>query len=189
MKLIIGLGNPGRAYIDSRHNIGFAVVRALAKDWKITLKKESQASSLVGRVKFKSQNVLLAIPMTFMNLSGIAVAELVNKYDIDLANILVVCDDLDLELGRIKIKPGGSSGGHRGLKSIIDSLETGDFSRLRIGIGRSPQGAETSDYVLSAFNKQEKAKAEKVVEKAAECCLTWLRRGISESMNVFNRAH
>jgi len=158
----------------------------LAKNWKAPLKRDHQVSALVGKIRFKGRGVLLAMPLTFMNLSGIAVAELVNKYGIDLTNLLVVCDDLDLEPGRLKIKPRGSSGGHRGLKSIIDSLETNDFSRLRIGIGKSPLGRQTSDYVLCGFAKQEKARVKEVMSKAVDCCWLWLTAGVDEAMNIFN---
>jgi PTH1 family peptidyl-tRNA hydrolase len=140
----------------------------------------------VGKIRFKGHGVLLAMPLTFMNLSGVAVAELVNSYGIDLTNLLVVCDDLDLEAGRVKIKPGGSSGGHHGLKSIIDSLETNDFSRLRIGIGKPPLGRQTSDYVLCGFSKQEKTRVKEAITKAVDCCALWLTAGIDEAMNIFN---
>jgi len=186
MYLIVGLGNPGRSYIDSRHNIGFSVLRNLAKNWKVLFKRDPRVSALAAKVRVRGRYVLLAMPLTFMNLSGIAVAELVNRYDIDLARLLVVCDDLDLELGRLKIKPSGSSGGHRGLKSIIDSLETNDFSRLRIGIGQPPLGHQASDYVLSGFTKQEKIRAREVTNKAVDCCWLWLTEGMDEAMNIFN---
>lgn len=186
MKLIVGLGNPGRLYIDSRHNIGFLLIRALAKSWNVNLKKDRQLPSLIGKARFKGRYVLLAMPLTFMNLSGVAVAELVNKYDIDIEDLLVVCDDLDLELGRIRLKPRGSSGGHRGLRSIIDTLETDGFCRLRIGIGRAPLKSQTSDYVLSSFNKQEKAKIKDIIENAASCCQAWLTEGLDKCMNAFN---
>lgn len=187
MKLIIGLGNPGKRYADSRHNIGFSVVKALAKVYKISLKKDSITSSLSGKGKTKDQNVIVAMPLTFMNLSGITVSSLLKKYKIDLDNLLVVCDDLDLEFGRLKVKASGSSGGHRGLKSIIDSVRSQKFCRLRAGIGRPPKNTDAADYVLSSLSKKEKEQAKEIIEKASECCQTWVTKGITETMNIFNQ--
>lgn len=204
MKLIVGLGNPGRGYIDSRHNIGFSVIKALAKDFKISLKKENASSSLIGKGKIGKHYVILAMPLTFMNLSGIAVRALLKKYRIDLSrpfyseekleskkgrgldNLLVVCDDLDLELGRLKLSPSGSSGGHRGFKSIIDSIGSQGFARLRIGIGRPNQDIDAAEYVLSSFNKKEKEHVKKIIEKATLCCQSWVTKGITKTMNIFN---
>lgn len=185
MKLIVGLGNPGRLYIDSRHNIGFSVIKSLAKIYKISLKKGN--FSLSGKAEIGGQNVILAMPLTFMNLSGTVVAGLLKKYRIDLSNLLVVCDDLDLEFGRLKLRPSGSSGGHRGLKSIIDSVASHGFVRLRIGIGRPFQDIDASDYVLSHFSRKEKAQVRQIIEKAGECCQSWVTRGVTETMNIFNK--
>ncbi|OGX41058.1 MAG: aminoacyl-tRNA hydrolase [Omnitrophica WOR_2 bacterium RIFCSPLOWO2_01_FULL_41_12] len=187
MKLIVGLGNPGRIYIDSRHNIGFSVVRALNKACKIPLKKEQGIFSLSGRAKLNGCPVLLAIPLTFMNLSGKAVAALLKKYKIGLSDLLVVCDDLDLEFGRLKIRPAGSSGGHHGLQSIIDVLESDKFCRLRLGIGRPRPSVDPAQFVLSPFTKKEKIKLKEATENALDCCRIWAMQGISESMNIFNK--
>lgn len=187
MKLIAGLGNPGRFYTDSRHNIGFSVIKALGKSYKILLKKDSHTFSLSGKGSVDNQAVILALPLTYMNLSGIALSALLKKYKIDLEDLLIICDDLDLELGSIKIKPGGSSAGHRGLGSIINSLGTQGFARLRIGIGRPSQDKDPADYVLSAFSRKEKQELSQIIEKACDCCRLWVDRGIAESMNIFNR--
>lgn len=189
MKLIVGLGNPGRAYAATKHNIGFRVVKTLSKTYKIVLKKDSGTFSLSGKGKIDGQNIILAIPLTFMNLSGIAISSLLKKYKIDLSNLLVVCDDLDLKLGRFKIKDKGSAGGHRGLKSIIDILKDKGFSRLRIGIGRPApsQSINVSEYVLTPFNKKEKTKVKEIIERACDCCSSWATQGIIESMNIFNK--
>lgn len=188
MKLIVGLGNPGRIYTESRHNIGFSVIRALSKIYKIPLKKDN-TFSLSGKGKIEGGNLILALPLTFMNLSGIAVSALTKKYKIDLENLLVVCDDLDLGFGAIKIRPNGSSGGHRGLGSTIDSLGSQKFSRLHIGIGRpSHNNIDVAGFVLSPFTKKEKEKNKEIIEQACYCCCTWVRKGITESMNIFNRA-
>lgn len=186
MKLIVGLGNPGAAYINSRHNIGFRVVKSLAKDFKASFKKDSNTRSLSCKVKIGAKSVILAMPLTYMNLSGNAVAVLVNKYRIDSQDLLVICDNLDLEFGRQKIKASGSQGGHRGLKSIIDSLSCSKFARLRIGIGRPRQNIETSDYVLSAFDQNEGRQLRDIIERACDCCRSWVTQGITKTMNIFN---
>jgi PTH1 family peptidyl-tRNA hydrolase len=186
MKLIVGLGNPGDIYRDSRHNIGFSVVKALAKARKISLKRDKGTFSLSGRGKIDSQNVIMATPLSFMNLSGAAVKALLKKYKIALRDILIVADDLDLEFGRLRIRPSGSSAGQRGLVSITESLGTQEFARLRIGIGRPNANMEASDYVLSPFNRKEKAQLKQIIENAADCCKSWITKGITETMNIFN---
>ncbi|MFH0738381.1 MAG: aminoacyl-tRNA hydrolase [Candidatus Omnitrophota bacterium] len=187
MKLIVGLGNPGRLYAASRHNIGFRVVKALARNYKVELRKAASVLSISGQTRIGNQVLVLAMPFTFMNLSGSAVKGLLKKYRLGPGNLLVVCDDLDLDLGRIKIRPKGSSGGHRGIRSIIDSLQNQDFSRLRLGIGRPKGAIDTAGYVLSAFTAREKEGVARMVEKALDCCLAWANQGIHETMNTFNK--
>ena len=130
---------------------------------------------------------MLAMPLVFMNLSRNAVRDLTAKYKIDLDDLLVVCDDLDLELSRMKIRKGGSSGGHRGLDSVISSLGSDSFARLRIGIGRPPKGVDPADYVLSAFTKKENKQIGLTVERAVVCCEAWDNQGITKAMNIFNK--
>jgi PTH1 family peptidyl-tRNA hydrolase len=185
MKLIVGLGNPGRLYTVSRHNIGFSVVRSLARHYKVVLKKDGTVFSLSNQVK--AEGLILALPMTFMNLSGSAVKGLLKKYKVSREDLLIVCDDLDLELGRIKIRPRGSSGGHRGLRSIIGVLESEDFCRLRLGIGRPQENVDTADYVLAPFAAREKEKIAWMVREARDCCLCWVSEGIGQAMNIFNK--
>lgn len=188
MKLIVGLGNPGKLYAESRHNIGFSVVKALSRTYKIPLKKDNNTYSLSGRGRIEGENVILALPMTYMNLSGIAVSALIKKYKTGLEDLLVVCDDLDLDSGAIRIRPQGSSAGHRGLGSLISSLGSQGFARLRIGIGRPlSDTADTADFVLAAFTKKEKEAVKEAIETACECCRAWIIKGITESMNIFNR--
>lgn len=185
MKLILGLGNPGIAYRGSRHNIGLAVVKALAKAEKKPLKKEKGIPALSA--KSAKHNIILAAPLVFMNLSGVAVEALIRKYKVDFHDLLVVCDDLDLELGRLKIKPSGSSGGHRGLKSIIAAIDCEDFPRLRIGIGRPPQQENAAEYVLSYFTRDEREGIKNAAQEAVSCCQFWAREGILKAMNKFNK--
>lgn len=186
MKLIVGLGNPGKRYADSRHNIGFSVIRALAKGYKVSFKRDSGTFSLSARTKIDHQSVILAIPFTFMNLSGVAVDALLKKYKIGLDDFLIVYDDLDLEFSRLKIQKSGSSAGHRGLKSIIYSLGTQQFCRLRIGIGRPADDRDAAEYVLSSFTKKEKERVKEVSEKAFQCCQAWATKGITKAMDIFN---
>lgn len=187
MKLIVGLGNPGRDYLDTRHNIGFSVLRSLAQDYKAEFKREGRIAAFSVRVRLASHVAILAMPQTFMNLSGQAVSALLKKYKLELADLLVVCDDLDLEFGRIRLRQLGSSGGHRGLESIIQALGSFDFARLRVGIGRPDKRNDAAEFVLDRFNKQEKEQLKEIVEKAADCCRTWVNDGIARTMNAFNQ--
>lgn len=186
MKLIVGLGNPGRLYIGSRHNMGFSVVKALAKAYKASFKRDKEVFSLCAKAKIGEDNVILALPLTFMNLSGRAVVALLRKYKIDLDEALVICDDLNLELGRIKLRPSGSSAGQRGLKSIIETLGSNEFGRLRIGIGR-PNNMDAASYVLSSFAKRQKEQLKEIIIRACDCCEMWVKEGMSKSMNIFNK--
>lgn len=187
MKLIVGLGNPGRIYADSRHNIGFSVVRHIAKSYKIVLKRDKDVLSQNGKCKIGDQHVMLAMPLTFMNLSGAALSGLLKKYRIGLDSLLVICDDLDLAFGRLKLRPSGSSGGQRGLKSAIDAIGSTQFARLRIGIGRPAKALEATEYVLSPFNKKEKQALKGIIEKASLCCETWVTKEVAETMNIYNK--
>jgi len=185
-KLIVGLGNPGLIYAGSRHNIGFRVLKALAGSLKISFKRDSSVSALVAKGKLLKQEVVLALPQTYMNLSGIAVAALLKKFQVSAGDLLVVCDDLDLELGALKIRPQGSSGGQRGMESIIERLKTQDFNRLRIGIGRPRSSQNAAKYVLSGFLRQERAAVKQIEEDAVSCCMSWVANGIVQTMNSFN---
>jgi PTH1 family peptidyl-tRNA hydrolase len=129
----------------------------------------------------------LAMPQAFMNVSGEAVGALRKKHRIDIDNMLVVCDDMDLEFGRLRIRPNGSSGGHRGLSSIIGALGKNTFCRLRIGIGRPSQAADAAEFVLSPFTNKERAELDGVIDAAADCCLSWVSKGVAETMNIYNK--
>jgi len=186
VKLIVGLGNPGLIYAGSRHNIGFMVVKSLARSLKVSFKRDKLASSLVGKTKYAQHDLALALPQTFMNLSGPAVKALLKKFRLSPQELLVVSDDLDLELGRIKIRPHGSSGGQRGVASIIEQLGTEEFSRLRFGIGRPRNAQDASRYVLTGFLRKEKEIVEEAREAAVNCCLSWVENGIIMTMDSFN---
>lgn len=185
----MGLGNPGLIYAGSRHNIGFAVLKSLAGSLKINFKRDSSVSAFVAKDKLFGQDIALALPQTYMNLSGIAVAALFKKFKVNPKDLLVVCDDLDLELGQMKIRPQGSSGGQRGIESIIEQLGTQDFGRLRIGIGRPKRSGrqDAAKYVLSGFLRKEKAAVKQIEEDAVSCCLSWIQNGIVPTMNIFNK--
>jgi peptidyl-tRNA hydrolase, PTH1 family len=193
LKLIVGLGNPGQAYADSRHNLGFQCVNLFARRQGLTFAKQ-QAKAKIGEGEISGEKVILAKPRTFMNLSGESVAPLVRYYKIDLPDLLVIYDDVDLPLGRIRIRERGSAGGHNGMKSIIKHLGSQDFPRLRVGIGTvqadqlssSPQATRTPHYVLGHFTSKEKTIVGDVCELVCEAISCILANGISTAMNKYN---
>ncbi len=187
MRLIVGLGNPGLIYRGCRHNIGFLVVKSLARVLKVALKRDRSVFSVTGTGRCGQHNIILAMPQTFMNLSGIAVKALLKKFKARPEDLLVICDDLDLDLGRIKVRPHGSSGGQRGLESIIEHIGSQEFARLRIGIGRPQKSTHAAKYVLTGFSRKEKALIEQAKENSVKCCLAWVEKGIAETMNTFNK--
>jgi PTH1 family peptidyl-tRNA hydrolase len=186
--LIIGLGNPGLLYNGTRHNIGSYALKCLAKARRIALKKESGIKAFSAKTKIAHQDVVLSIPATFMNLSGEAVKALLKKYNVRLEDLLIVCDDLDLEFGRLKLRPAGSSAGHRGIKSVMDILGQADFNRLRIGIGRPKASKDPAEFVLERFNSQEKKEIPEIVSRTLECIDCWVSEGTQKCMNIFNRS-
>jgi len=185
MKLIVGLGNPGRRYELTRHNIGFKVVRVLADRWKIKLNSKA-FQSLIGKGKIYGEEVIVALPQNFMNNSGEAVAALRIRKKAHLKDLLVICDDVNLSLGIIRIRARGSSGGHRGLDSIIEHLDTKEFTRLRIGIEKKGLKEGLSGYVLSPFNKDEVKILDEAVESAVKCSEIWVRQGTERAAHRFN---
>ena len=193
MKLIIGLGNPGREYADNRHNLGFMCLSHLAREYGIRLDRK-QGLARIGMGEIAHNEVVLARPQTYMNLSGESVSRLVNKFKINLDDLLVIHDDLDLPLGKIRIRSAGGAAGHRGMESIISSLGTGNFPRLRIGIGRPAElpsdtgGSEGDvvDYVLSDFVAEEKQTVAEATSKASEVITCFLVEGLTTTMNKYN---
>ena len=180
---VIGLGNPGPRYANTRHNAGFMCVDLLAERAGVSLNDKRKAAVL-GEGWLDGQRIVLAKPRTFMNLSGDAARYTLDRYRIDPAAMLVVLDDLDLPLGVIRLRASGGSGGHNGLNSINDALGGADYPRLRIGIGR-PQG-DAVDHVLARFNADELPILEKAIERAADAAEAWLRNGVDFAMNHFN---
>ena len=184
MKLIVGLGNPGGQYAQTRHNIGFMVIDALARELGVTVEK-NQHKALVGQVNIGSEKVVLAKPQTYMNLSGQAVVALLNWYKLLPEELLVISDDMDLPPGRLRIRVNGGAGGQKGLKSIMDLTGTQDFSRLRVGIGRPGHGAV--DLVLGKFDDQELQEIQPAIEAAVKAAKIWVLEGTVEAMNQYNR--
>lgn len=184
--LIVGLGNPGAGYANTRHNAGFMLVEELAIRWKADWKNERKFGARIARVERNGMRVLLCQPQTFMNLSGEAVGALKNFFQLPLNRLLVAVDDADLPLGEIRLRASGSSGGHHGLESIEQHLATREFARLRIGIGRAGGAREIADYVLARFDAGERELMEKVLERAADQSECWLDAGIEKAMNQFN---
>ena len=184
MWLIIGLGNPGKIYAKTRHNLGFMVIDELSSKISIPFKDKSK-NFLSGAGCIGGKDVILIKPVTFMNRSGVAVRDAVKKYK-DIDNIIVVQDDLDLDTGVIRIRKNGSAGGHRGIESIIEITGTKEFIRVKIGISREDR-IPAEDYVLSPFDKQEKPIIKEAIEKAVDAIITMLDKGVPSAQNKFHK--
>ena len=186
MWLVVGLGNPGEQYEWTRHNAGFMVIDELARRTGQSVRvKECQA--LTARARIGGLETLLVKPQTFMNLSGVAVAQLKSKYDVtEAAQVLVVTDDFALPFGKLRIRPGGSAGGHNGLKSLIAKLNTQTFPRVRLGIAPDHPLANSADFVLAEFPRKEREPLATLVEQAADAVEVLLTNGIAEAMNKYN---
>jgi PTH1 family peptidyl-tRNA hydrolase len=184
MKLIAGLGNPGRKYAGTRHNAGFDVLDLLAGrhhlEWE-----SGPADALITR--WRAADTLLAKPLTFMNLSGHAIGELLRFYKVPVDDLLVVVDDINLELGRLRARGAGSAGGHNGLKSVIAQLGTEGFARLRIGVGRGDARRDLADHVLAKFDPEERSSVAEAVGRSADAAELFVAEGIGAVMNRFNR--
>ena len=193
MKLVVGLGNPGKAYAHNRHNIGFRCINYLARLHSIPV-KQRQCQSQIGIGKIAGVELLLAKPKTFVNVSGQAVSRLMRRYDIAVDDLLVIYDDLDLPPGKLRLRQGGSSGGHKGMDSIISALGSQDFPRIKVGIGRptGDDGTAIADeegiisYVLGDFTPQEQKTIKPTIARVAEGVNCILAEGITTAMNKFN---
>lgn len=183
--LVVGLGNPGREYVNTRHNIGFMLVDRLtirlgARGMRL------QSKAIVITAQYEGRRLILAKPQTFMNLSGQSIQGLIHFYKLPLDNVLVAHDDLDLPLNTIRMRPGGGAGGQKGVKSTIDQLGTAEFSRLRLGIDRPPGRMDPADYVLQDFSQKEILALSGTLDRAADAALTWVVEGLNTAMNKFN---
>lgn len=185
MKLIVGLGNPGRRYRGTRHNVGWDVIDRLARRDGIALNQEDGWAH-VGRGSIGGHTVLLAKPQTYVNLSGVAVRDLRRRHRVKVQDVFLIVDDLDLPLGRVRLRASGSSGGHHGLRSVIDALGSDGFPRLRVGVGRPPEGIDPAEYVLTRFTPEEHQARDAAVDRAAEAIEVALREGLQTAMNRFN---
>ena len=183
--LIAGLGNPGREYQTSRHNIGFMLVSHLAEQLGVTFTRV-QSRALVTKADHLGRRVILAKPQTYMNLSGQAVGSLVNFYKIDLQHLMIVYDDVDLPFGRIRIRPSGGSAGQKGMQSIINQLGTQDFPRMRLGIGRPPGSKGAASYVLRDFSGEDADFLPAVLDRGVEAVLTYIDEDLTAAMNRYN---
>jgi PTH1 family peptidyl-tRNA hydrolase len=186
MKLIVGLGNPGRRYRATRHNVGWEVIDRLARRWRTVVTVED-GWSLVGRAAVEGRRVLLAKPQTYVNVSGVAVADLRRRHRIPVEDLYVVVDDLDLPLGRIRMRARGTHGGHNGLRSVIEALGSEEFPRLRIGIGRPPEGVEPAEFVLTRVSDDERPVLDAALHRAVEALEVAVIEGPAAAMNRFNK--
>jgi PTH1 family peptidyl-tRNA hydrolase len=185
MKLVAGLGNPGRRYVDTRHNLGFRVVERLAQRLGAAAARQRFEGEL-SEANWGGQRVLLLAPQTYMNRSGRSVLAARDFYRIEHHDILVVCDDFQLPVGRLRVRPRGSAGGQKGLDDVIQRLGDQQVPRLRIGIGTPPPDWDVADYVLSKFSKEDLPVVEDAVARAADAALVWVEHGIEACMNTYN---
>jgi peptidyl-tRNA hydrolase, PTH1 family len=186
MKCIVGLGNPGKQYEHTRHNIGFEVIDALSHQLSIPL-DQTKFKGFYGIGFYKGEKVLLLKPLTYMNLSGESIRAVMDYYQIDIEDFLVIYDDLDLPVGKIRLRQKGSAGGHNGIKSTIAHLGTQEFNRIRIGIDRPQNGMSVPDYVLGRFRNEEMILTEEAVKKSTEACEAWLSKPFLQVMNEYNQ--
>jgi PTH1 family peptidyl-tRNA hydrolase len=185
-RLIVGIGNPGPEYAKTRHNVGFRVLDALAKRLNVS-KQEARFRGVYAVDQIGDLKVGLLKPLTYVNLSGQAVSEAVKQLNLQPEQILVVLDDAQLPLGKLRMRPKGSSGGHKGLQSIIDALQTEEIPRLRVGIGSPPEGVDMVTFVLSPFEDDEELVIGEAVERAADAAIVWATEGINAAMQKFNK--
>lgn len=185
MKLVVGLGNPTKQYDKTRHNVGFDVIDVLADKYNIAV-DTIKHKGMYGKGRIEGQNVVLLKPMTYMNLSGESVVAVANYYKIAPEDIIVIYDDINLDVGRLRIREKGSAGGHNGIKNIIAQLGTDGFPRIRVGVGMKPSKMDLADYVLSHFTKEERIEMELGFDKACDALVYMLQDDIAKAMNDYN---
>ena len=185
MKIIVGLGNPGKEYENTRHNLGFLAINKVSEKLDIPLNKD-RLQGKIGLGKYNGEKILLVKPQTFMNLSGDCVVKVLKFYKATEQDLIVIYDDIDIEVGSIRVKPSGSPGTHNGMKDITQKLGTKEFARVRIGSGKPEIGKDLADYVLSTFRKEEAKDIQNAVNNASDAVIEILENGISKAMNKFN---
>jgi len=183
---VVGLGNPGRRYSGTRHNVGFTFIKKTAREWKVKLRKKIFFSK-AGEVKRKEEKILLALPQTYMNKSGLTVKKIMEGRDIKSEHLVVVYDDLDIPLGEIRIRKRGGPGTHKGMSSIVEEIRTEEFPRIRVGLGPLPGGENAVNYVLSSFDKAEESRLEEGLRKAREALEMILSGEVERAMNTYNQ--
>lgn len=185
MKLVVGLGNPGQKYAGTRHNIGFEVLAKLANKLG-TDRPKGKFNAEMAETNLAGEKIVLLSPLTFMNLSGQSIRAAVDFYKLELTELIVICDDLALPVGRLRIKPAGSAGGQKGLADTIQRLGSDQFARLRVGIGQTPGNRETVDYVLGQFMADERPIVDQAIDRAVTAVEVWISDGVQAAMNQFN---
>ncbi len=185
MWAVVGLGNPGRRYSGTRHNVGFTFIKKTAREWKVKLRKKIFFSK-AGEVKRKEEKILLALPQTYMNKSGLTVKKIMEGRDITPEHLVVVYDDLDVPLGEIRIRKRGGPGTHKGMRSIVEEIRTEEFPRIRVGLGPLPGDENAVNYVLSSFDKAEESLLEEGLRKAQEALEMILSGEVERAMNTYN---
>lgn len=185
MKIIVGLGNPTAQYQGTRHNVGFSVIYNISDEYgiKVDTKKHK---ALIGKGVIGGEKVILAMPMTYMNLSGESVREIVDYYKCDASDVIIIYDDISLDVGKLRIREKGSAGGHNGIKNIIAHLGTQEFTRIKVGVGEKPKHMDLADYVLGRFSESEKPVIRESAKKACEAVEMIIKDGASAAMNKFN---
>ncbi len=184
--IVVGLGNPGSRYENTRHNMGFDTIDLLSAKYNIKVSKV-KFKAITGDGEIEGQRVILVKPQTYMNLSGESVREIIEWYKIPINNIIIVYDDIDMPLGKIRVRPGGSSGTHNGMRSIIYQIQSDGFPRVRVGIGRPPEGWALADFVLSKFNAEDRKLVNESIKNACDAVASIVKSGVDTAMNKFNR--
>lgn len=184
MYIIAGLGNPGDEYHKTRHNVGFDTINYLAEKYNISLNK-LKFNAVYGELNINGEKVLLVKPVTFMNRSGVAIIEIMNYFKIPVENLIVVYDDIDIPVGTLRIRPNGSAGTHNGMKSIINTIKSEKFPRVRVGIGRNPN-MDLADYVLQRFSNDDRVIVEDIIKSAGDACVEFVKEGLDSAMQKYN---
>lgn len=187
LRLIVGLGNPGKKYEWTRHNLGFVAVTQLVKQYNLKIRPGSLCKGNIAEGEILGQKCCLLLPMTHMNNSGVAIKRIIEKQEIAINDVLIVCDDFNLDFGQLRIRSGGSDGGHNGLSSAIYHLQSSDFARLRVGIGSPKGGKDPVDFVLEEFTRKERKQLDALIPEVVDCCLAWLRQDMEKVMCQFNK--